>query len=469
MADPRNATASWSWYLHQWKVGIFVALEKIEKLITWKEISEIKDILSNWRLIYENAEDFDIQEKDNNWKWIDKDLTKWKVESRHQVKAYKDWNNLKDYKDVLNKQKYVLSNKWKMILKIRWFQIWRFEKVYPKLNTLALNVEVDKENRFLHTIKEVQWFWLSKFEFNKAKKNWIIRNNPNFVNNPNNIKIFEYPDLNNYCELWLTNKLKVWSDEKISIIKYWNSINFTEAIYEKLLYKLDEKIRNKHSWWWPILNFYYDIYNEIINFEEMNIQEFKYSEYRNQFAYYWQEYKLWLPLTIPKKKIILLDKYLGNVYEKYKTNIDFFNYIKELHFYEDLSINKYPSFNSSWFKEVILTFIISSNLLSIKDLNCLLNNKKLLFSCCSDPVLNKIKPIYNLIKNIENNYLRDSQFSWKDIINEKIDYKIEKYTDINSEISSNWTNFSEITESNFTKSNKTCLVSVWTILNELTK
>ena len=58
MSDNRNATASWSGYLHQGKVGIFVALKKINELIERKnEGVSIEDALKGWEIVYENAED----------------------------------------------------------------------------------------------------------------------------------------------------------------------------------------------------------------------------------------------------------------------------------------------------------------------------------------------------------------------------------------------------------------------------
>ena len=53
--DDRNATGSWSGYLHQGKVGLLIGLQKMNELI------EKENDLSDWIIEYESAEDFDIK------------------------------------------------------------------------------------------------------------------------------------------------------------------------------------------------------------------------------------------------------------------------------------------------------------------------------------------------------------------------------------------------------------------------
>lgn len=463
MYDPRNATASWSWYLHQWKVGIFVALRKIVELIHWKSSEgEIEDALRNWRIIYENAEDFDIQEKDDDWLYIDSDWN-WRVDSRHQVKAYKDWKNLNDYKDVLNVQKYVMKiPEWKIIpkrrLEVKWFQIYEFKDIAIEGDCIPIVEQVDDTSRFLHSIVKIQWFWLTEVQFKTAKSRGIIIGDPDFLPNPNKIKLYTYPTWD-YCDIISSNdNLKDWCNKEIEIIKWSSSIN---NIYEKLLYLLDEKIRNKHQWWCPAFSFY-DLYDAIKNFEPLMTEQYECSKYRHLFSYYWQEFKLHLPSSIPVEKKELLDKYVEEVFCTYKTDSEFLDYIKELHFYEDWLKNKFPAFNSWAYKNVILECIVLSHVLSLDELKTLLNNRKILFSCCSDSELRKISPIYSLIHNIQNGILKENRFNWMNILNEKIDYTITKYTDINVDITTNWQHLPVIKEDDITKSNKTSLISLKT-------
>lgn len=76
----RNATPSWSGYIHQGKVGFLVSLRQLKKCIDDKAPD-----YENYVIRYENAEDFDIV--DNNDKVI----------SRHQVKAYIDGTSREQY------------------------------------------------------------------------------------------------------------------------------------------------------------------------------------------------------------------------------------------------------------------------------------------------------------------------------------------------------------------------------------
>ena len=84
----RNATPSWSGYIHQGKVGFLVALRQLKKCIDDKVPS-----YENYVIRYENAEDFDIV--DNNSKVI----------SRHQVKAYIDGTSREQYSTLFKVQK----------------------------------------------------------------------------------------------------------------------------------------------------------------------------------------------------------------------------------------------------------------------------------------------------------------------------------------------------------------------------
>lgn len=55
----RNATSSWSGYIHQGKVGFLVALRQLRWCIENKRNHE------NYAIRYESAEDFDIVSKRN--------------------------------------------------------------------------------------------------------------------------------------------------------------------------------------------------------------------------------------------------------------------------------------------------------------------------------------------------------------------------------------------------------------------
>lgn len=148
-----NATSSWSGYNHQGQVGIFLALKELNKLLIRNEIFN----------------DFSVQfeKKDGE----DVDIVKNKtIISRHQVKAKTRSKNINNYKDVLE----------------------------------GFNInDVDEKSRYLHTICEVIGFDLPKNEFNE------LPYKPKYIPNNRNVKLYQYPDGNKYCELSNDNESKI--------------------------------------------------------------------------------------------------------------------------------------------------------------------------------------------------------------------------------------------------------------------
>lgn len=133
----RNATPSWSGYLHQWQVGLLVAIVEISWLWSLEGIN-----LGDHKLIFENAEDFDIQNSSG-------------VLSRHQVKAFTT----------------------------NWHQLSKYEHIYLNPDNFDCK-DVDESNRFLHVIKKVPWFP-------------VISHPANI----NKIQLYTYPDWNHFCGL----------------------------------------------------------------------------------------------------------------------------------------------------------------------------------------------------------------------------------------------------------------------------
>lgn len=237
--DRRNATASWSGYSHQGKVGILIALKEILRLI-----DEGKDI-SNWWVEYETAEDIDIK-------------CSGEVITRHQVKAYKDGKNLNDYKDVLNEQKVKFEHGELKIIQ-KGFQINDYDESSGRIVST-----VPEDARFLHTICEVQGFGLTQEEY----KNINLPYNPNFISNPNKIKLYTYPDNKKYCH---------FSDDKDSIMifckecineilkiedsDFLNDDLRQDNVYYEIIDGLDKRIRIGHvTGTYPMLSF-----NEILD------------------------------------------------------------------------------------------------------------------------------------------------------------------------------------------------------------
>lgn len=155
MKDNRNATSSWSGYNHQGKVGIFLALTELRCLI------EKGGDISGYSIEFESAEDIDIKNED-------------RVISRHQVKAKKNGKYPNDYANVL------------------------------ALNSLdtpsGFNIAgVEESSRYLHTIREVKGFGLTKEEFDIEFHK--MSRKPKYVENESRVRLYRYPNDNLYCPL----------------------------------------------------------------------------------------------------------------------------------------------------------------------------------------------------------------------------------------------------------------------------
>ncbi len=218
MADKRNATSSWSGYLHQGQAGLLVALREINRL------SENDESLDGWFVIFENAEDFDIQ-----------NLTG--VISRHQVKAYKDAEHPNAVKDVLGTQVYTGG-----ALTSKGFQ---FKKLEGGVLTAS---EVDEDSRFLHVITEIKGFNLDEVTFNAQYSR------PVWVANPHNIKLYEYENNKLFCPLVSEDNSTLEGYCLVEIEKYLTRLGSQEAeveeyqrqIYYCIVNQLDLQIKNRH-------------------------------------------------------------------------------------------------------------------------------------------------------------------------------------------------------------------------------
>lgn len=264
----RNATASWSGYLHQGKIGILVGLRKLNKLLSKG------DDLAGWIIEYESAEDIDIKYQG-------------KVISRHQVKANKNAKYPNAYVDVLSTQSYVMKDG-KKVIDTKGFQIRQFNE-----SAIPQEEEVEECARFLHTITETNGFYLEKIQFNEKFPS------ANYVPNPNNIQLYVYPDGKNFCELYSSgdDKVLIFCKDEIKKIlstieghPFANSGEEHENIFKQLVGILDLEIRNKHYMgedFFPTL--YLDEIYEIITSKDKYIQS--HTQFmREKYGEAWTEY-----------------------------------------------------------------------------------------------------------------------------------------------------------------------------------
>lgn len=243
----RNATASWHGYSHQSKVGVLVALRKINELLIKKEP------IDDWKIEYESAEDFDIKKGDV-------------VDSRHQVKAYKKGNYPNAYEDVLANRYPVVNNE--RTIADKGFKY----RVEYKDGTIG-DIEVDKNSRYLHTIVNVQGFYLSKDKFKRK-----MHANAKYVENPNDIQLYQYSNNKTYCDLSEYNGNQILNNyclKEIKDILKNNDLHLKvveeshKTIFWVILDKLEDEITKNHlksSTGSPTLPLE-EIYNTVISLE----------------------------------------------------------------------------------------------------------------------------------------------------------------------------------------------------------
>lgn len=313
--NKRNATASWSGYIHQGRVGILVALRELRLLLE----NNKKDELDGYILVYENAEDFDIQKNGC-------------VVSRHQVKCKKEGNNLSDYKDVLSVQEKIYEDQqWKIINP--GFQILEY-----KSDGSVSDPVIDDENRYLHTICEVRGFGLSEDEYEEWIRCNKISKNSKYCPNHNNLKLYEYEKNKFYCDLKphsssLLRQYSIREIEEIIILESKNSpidISTMGERYDQIISKLDEKINFCHvsnNMDYPNIKF-----SDLLEFvlKRLDVEADILGVFRKLLSEYWEEYKSqWIEN--------LLD--LPNITDKDFERVE--SLLNELACYNDSQLNEF--------------------------------------------------------------------------------------------------------------------------------
>ena len=272
----RNATSSWSGYIHQGKVGFLVALRQLKKCL-----EESLENYRNYCIRYESVEDFDIV--DNNGK----------VLSRHQVKAYIKGIEREDYSDLFNIQTRKIENG-KEIIDKKGFQIHRFD---GKGNIIDEDVQADA--RFLHVIVEVKDFNLSEEEYLKKHTNENgKRRRAKYTPNKSQIQLYKYNNINNecfFCPLSEEDDDKVQNyckDEIRNILKLLNNgLNNNDTHLEYVYFKyvaslLNHSIGKAHS----ESSFPEILFDEIVKLikEESPVDEV--FEMKKTLFYSWERY-----------------------------------------------------------------------------------------------------------------------------------------------------------------------------------
>lgn len=173
----RDATAIWSGYNHQGKVGLFVALREMANLAENAPYDSITVALfGEWHIEFEQAEDFDIYTKppcaDPNY-----------IHSRHQVKAHagQDGRQFSKYKKVV--APYTITRKDGNVDTMPGFD----KSIKDEYGNVLTN-ELPANKRYIHLVQSVQ-SWKNDVE-----------------NNPNQVSPYTYPEYGaiqarDYCGL----------------------------------------------------------------------------------------------------------------------------------------------------------------------------------------------------------------------------------------------------------------------------
>ncbi|MGX7024435.1 hypothetical protein [Vagococcus hydrophili] len=282
----RNASSSWSGFIHQGKVGFLVALRELKKCIKCKSENENYE---EYKIFYENAEDFDIVDDKNN------------VISRHQVKAYySSGEERESYSELFyiqtRKIKEVSTENEKIkeeeVIEISGYQIHSFD---GKAN--ILKVDVSENKRYVHVIKNVPDFYLTKKEYLDKYTENGKQKRKKYTENESKIRLYPYSETEGFCPLSTEDddKIKEYCCTEIKeILKMLDSpLKETNKHPEDVYYKyvasiLDNNIGTAHEKSiYPVISF-----EDIVNLITTEIAECDVYLTKNNLTYIWGEYKL---------------------------------------------------------------------------------------------------------------------------------------------------------------------------------
>lgn len=393
MWDNKNATPSWSWFNHQWFVWIFVALYEISKIYNWKKWESNENIekeLKKYKIIFENAEDFDIQYENN-------------VISRHQVKAYKNENTKSWYKDAI----------------------------------ISFNIEDIKKNIpcYIHTVCEVK-------NWDKSKIKW---KNKEQEKKNKRVQLYEY----NFLENGISERIQKFCplDGTIHIESQRIISEIREKLYKKIssennLYKLYEFLNkqislNHKSGWCPEISFekIIKIIKQNLGFDDIYVSRLI-CEYIVEYEKFIDEIEGYQDLSSEDKNIII---YFCEILKQKlfsKDNIELLRMLECWHIHKWNNVD----FSTYGFESVILWFcqrfflkpINDSDKENIEDF--LLNIHNMKFTSITEEARRITSIVKDIGKNIENWRFTQDYFNGIQLITERIDVenKFEKISELSN-------------------------------------
>ena len=349
----RNATPSWSGYIHQGKVGFLVALRQLRECIE-NNIENLED----YAIRYENAEDFDIVGDDDQ------------VLSRHQVKAYVNGNEREDYSDLFNIQTRKFE-KGKEKINVKGYQVHEFDGS----GNVAREV-VSKENIYLHVIVDVPDFNLSKDDYFKK-----YPSRTKYTDNISCVRLYKYNQANDlfYCPLSQEND-DIIKDYCIAEIKEilklkGNSLNDSDSHLEQVYLRyvgslLDHSIGEAHSEsGFPEISF-----GKIISIIEEEVPKDEVYEMKNNLIYRWEKYHCDYANDISEEDFKLMDEINNHLLSL--TKDEFYEFVRMMLPHENSDENFLDLFRKAPIEDIFYVLLEKFKGFSFKAYSYLDNNEK---------------------------------------------------------------------------------------------
>ncbi|MCT3115794.1 ABC-three component system protein [Leuconostoc lactis] len=385
----RNATPTWSGFMHQGKVGLLIALREINKFID-SNTRNLPQKYSEYTINYENAEDFDITDNAGN------------AISRHQVKAYKNKTSINDYEGPRTKEQTTNI------------------KGVKKISTPGFRTNGSpQDQRFLHTVTNVEGFSLSEDEY---KQDFPRRK---FVENTSGIQLYEYEKDTFFCPLTTSedqDSIRQYCHIEIKAIlrKMQNTLldnptHFNQFFNSYIASTLDTKIGSAHvNSKHPQISF-----SEILELLLKEDYDFV-NDAKNTLIVCWEEFKSDYDQDLGFEPDII-EKADSFIYEIYnKTSQDFENIFRDLYPGAKKDEKLSNILNKQLIQNILLELLLNIGIFDLKTLTYHdTDNVSYMMSLIS--TLNKPMYVGNLVEKLGNDtnfFLRifNSQY----LINENI-------------------------------------------------
>lgn len=350
----RNATPSWSGYIHQGKVGFLVALRQLRECIE-NNIENLED----YAIRYENAEDFDIVGDDDQ------------VLSRHQVKAYVNGNEREDYSDLFNIQTRKFE-KGKEKINVKGYQVHEFDGRGKVVREVVSN-----ENIYLHVIVNVPDFNLSKYDYLSK-----YPSRTKYTDNVACVRLYKYNQAKDlfYCPLSQDDNNDTIRDYCIAEIKEIlkskgnplnDSVSHLNQVYLRYVGSLlDHSIGQAHSeYGFPEISF-----GEILSIIEKETPKDEVYEMKNNLTYRWEKYHRDYASDISEEDFKLMDEINNHLLSL--TKDEFYKFVRMMLPHENSDENFLELFRNAPMEDIFYVLLEKIKGFSFKTYSYLDDNER---------------------------------------------------------------------------------------------